>query len=359
MEKEKKKKVYVGMSGGVDSSVSAYLLKNAGYDVTGVFIKVWQPEGIECTWKEDRLDAMRVAAELDIPFKTLDLEAQYKKEVIDYMIAEYAAGRTPNPDVACNKYVKFDGFLKWALQEGADYIATGHYTQNIYNHETRLFELRASLDTEKDQGYFLWTLGQKQLKHVLFPVGAMEKKEVRSVAEEAGLYTATKKDSQGLCFIGKLDIKDFLKDHITIKQGNVLDNNGRVIGHHNGVFFLTIGERHGFVIDAKTSSDKPVYIIAKDIDKNTVTVSSDLADLCKKDLVINLKNTNWVAESPVVDTIYESRIRYRGSIMKSAVTVTGDTEAVVNITEGDASGSAGQSLVIYKGDVLMGGGIIK
>ncbi len=229
------KKVYVGMSGGVDSSVSAYLLKKAGYDVTGVFIKVWQPENIECTWKEDRLDAMRVAAELEIPFVTLDLEAEYKKEVIDYMITEYSQGRTPNPDVACNKYVKFDGFLKWALQEGADYIATGHYTQNIYNQREETFEIKASRDSDKDQGYFLWTLGQEKLKHILFPVGAMQKSEVRAIASEAGLYTAAKKDSQGLCFIGKLDIKEFLKEYITPQRGRVLNVDGKIIGHHDGV----------------------------------------------------------------------------------------------------------------------------
>ena len=355
---EAKKKVYVGMSGGVDSSVSAYLLQRQGYDVTGVFIKVWQPEGIECTWKEDRLDAMRVAAELGIPFKTLDLEAQYKKEVIDYMIAEYARGRTPNPDVACNKYVKFDGFLNWALEDGADYIATGHYTQNIYNKESGFFELRASTDSEKDQGYFLWTLSQDKLKHILFPVGAMEKKDVRVVAKEAGLYTADKKDSQGLCFIGKLDIKDFLKDYITPKRGDVLNTEGVVVGHHDGVFFLTLGERHGFVIDAKTNSDKPVYIVGKDIEKNTVTISDDLEVLHKKNLRVNLTNTNWVGSQPVSGEIYESRIRYRGTTMKSTVEVTGEGIAAVTVAEGDASGSVGQSLVVYQGDILIGGGII-
>ncbi len=371
-----KKKVYVGMSGGVDSSVSAYLLKQAtpenfekifgrptpegfrGYEVTGVFIKVWQPEGIECTWKEDRLDAMRVAAELDIPFKTLDLESQYKKEVIDYMIYEYACGRTPNPDVACNKYVKFDGFLKWALEDGADYIATGHYTQNIYNTEKNIYEICASADSEKDQGYFLWTLRQGQLKHILFPVGSMEKKEVRNIAKEAGLYTATKKDSQGLCFIGKLDIKDFLKDYITPKRGDVLNTEGVVVGHHDGVFFLTLGERHGFTINTKTSNDKPVYIVDKDVEKNTITVSEDLGLLHKKILTLNLKDTNWVGSQPVSGEIYESRIRYRGTTMKSTVLITGNSTAVVTITDGDTSGSAGQSLVLYQGDILMGGGII-
>ena len=196
MEIQEKKKVYVGMSGGVDSSVSAYLLQKDGYDVTGVFIKVWQPDWIECTWKEDRLDAMRVCAQLDIQFITLDLEAEYKSGVIDYMISEYRVGRVPNPDVMCNREVKFGGFYKWALAQGADYIATGHYAQNIYNDKTKEYELRASSDTDKDQGYFLWTVTQDKLKNVLFPIGNIKKSEVRQIAEEAGLYTATKKDSQ-------------------------------------------------------------------------------------------------------------------------------------------------------------------
>jgi tRNA-specific 2-thiouridylase len=186
----------------------------------------------------------------------------------------------------------------------------------------------------------------------------MEKKEVRSIAQEAGLYTATKKDSQGLCFIGKLDIKDFLKDYIVPKPGDVLNMQGEVIGHHDGVFFLTLGERHGFVIDAKTSSDKPVYIISKNIENNTITVSDNKDYLHKKNLHIKLSNTNWIAEPPQAGTAYESRIRYRGSVMKSTVTITSAIEAVVNIVEGDASGSVGQSLVVYQGDLLMGGGVI-
>src|SRR3990167_4048684 len=198
-----RKTVYIGLSGGVDSSVSAALLKKQGYDVTGVFIKVWQPNWITCTWKEDRLDAMRVCAKLEIPFLTLDLEKEYKRDVVDYMIREYKAGRTPNPDVMCNRYIKFGAFFNWARKYGADYIATGHYAQ-VFKKVTG-YRLQVSRDFEKDQTYFLWTLTQRELSQTLFPVGRITKPEVRKLAKKFGLPTADKKDSQGLCFIGKVD----------------------------------------------------------------------------------------------------------------------------------------------------------
>ena len=247
MEKGRNRKVYIGMSGGVDSSVSAALLKKAGYDVTGVFIKVWQPDWINCTWKEDRMDAMRVAALLDIPFITLDLEKEYKEEVVDYMISEYRAGRTPNPDVMCNRYVKFGGFYDWAMKQGADYVATGHYAQVIDG------KLIAGNDKNKDQTYFLWTLNKEQLSKTIFPVGNIEKPEVRKLAKKFNLPNAEKKDSQGLCFIGKIDIKEFLSHYIDSKRGNVLNIEGEVIGEHDGSFFFTIGERHGFNILKKNT----------------------------------------------------------------------------------------------------------
>src|SRR5258706_6959399 len=249
-----KKKVFVGLSGGVDSSVSAALLKEAGYDVTGVFIKVWQPDFFECTSKDDRLDAMRVCAKLGIPFKTLNLEKEYKKEVVDYMISEYKKGNTPNPDVMCNKEVKFGAFLRFAIKMGADYVATGHYARNIFNKKTGLYELCKSEDSDKDQSYFLWTLGQKELKRTLFPVGGYKKKYVRKLAEKFDLITANKKDSQGLCFVGKIDMKEFLMHFIKEKPGNVADERGNIIGNHNGVFFYTLGERHGFNISKKTNN---------------------------------------------------------------------------------------------------------
>ena len=288
-----RKKVFVGLSGGVDSSVSAALLKEAGFDVRGVFIKVWQPEFWGgCTMKEDRLDAMRVCAKLDIPFYTLNLEKEYKREVVDYMLNEYKAGRTPNPDVMCNKYVKFGGFFDWAIKNGADYVATGHYAQvkKINNR----YQLIAGEDKNKDQSYFLWTLNQKQLSRTIFPVGSIEKPQVRKLAKKYDLSTETKKDSQGLCFIGKIDIADFLKEFIPKKIGSVLNLEGEVIGQHDGVYYYTIGQRHGFNVFKKTSNDDRYFIISKDLYNNTLTVGhkfSTTEDISDKMITIN--NINW------------------------------------------------------------------
>ncbi len=338
------------MSGGVDSSVSAALLKKAGYDVTGVFIKVWQPDWITCTWKEDRLDAMRVAAILEIPFVTLDLEKEYKEEVVDYMIAEYKTGRTPNPDVMCNRYVKFGGFYKWAIEQGAHFVATGHYAQVIKG------KLIAGKDSNKDQSYFLWTLTKGQLAKTLFPVGDIEKPEVRKLAKKFSLPNAEKKDSQGLCFIGKIDIKDFLSHYIETKKGDVLDVNGNIIGGHDGAFFFTIGERRGFTILKKTPDDEPYYVISKDIKKNTLTVAhknkeGNLPNEIKK---IALRNTNWNQGTIPIGKKLQARARYRASLCEIVISC----EDFVEFSEPQFTLSAGQSLVVYDGKECLGGGTI-
>lgn len=341
-----KKKVYVGMSGGVDSSVSALLLKQEGYDVTGVFIKVWQPDFIECTWKEDRLDAMRVAAHLDIPFITLDLEKEYKEEVIDYMIEEYRSGRTPNPDVMCNKFVKFGAFFKWAMAQGADYIATGHYAK----HDGA--SLVKSEDENKDQTYFLWTLSKEIIPHVLFPVGDIEKSRVRELARQANLPVAEKKDSQGLCFIGTIDIKTLLKNYIKEKQGDVVNEEGEVIGNHEGVTFYTIGERHGFVITKKSIEEKPYFVIAKDVENNTLTVSHAKKEEAVGDH-ISLEKTNWTKQI-VKGEIYEGRARYRAQLAQ----VEAVDDKTFKVVGGELSIAKGQSLVLYDDEVCVGGGVI-
>ena len=335
------------MSGGVDSSVSALLLKQQGYDVTGVFIKVWQPDFIECTWKEDRLDAMRVASLLDIPFVTLDLEKEYKEGVIDYMINEYRKGRTPNPDVMCNKEVKFGAFFDWAKQQDEDaYVATGHYAEH---NGTSLLK---SKDENKDQTYFLWALKKELLQSIIFPIGNMEKSEVRLLAENFKLSVASKKDSQGLCFIGTIDIKTLLKNYIEEKKGDVLNEKGEVIGTHQGSMFFTIGERHGFVITKKGTEDTPYFIVAKDMKKNTLTVShTEPAE--KSGEILMLEKTNWTQEIKSGE-VYEARARYRAPL--ATVEVISKTQ--MKVVSGELTKASGQSLVLYDGNVCIGGGII-
>jgi len=348
-----KGKVFVGMSGGVDSSVSAALLKQAGYDVTGVFIKVWHPEWAPCTWKDDRRDAMRVAAVLDIPFLTFDFEEEYKKEVVEYMINEYKTGRTPNPDVMCNKNIKFGAFLNKAKEMGADFVATGHYAQ------IKDGIMAESVDIDKDQTYFLWTLTKEQLAHTLFPIGHLTKPEVRKLAEKFGLPTFNKKDSQGLCFIGKIDMKDFLKNYLDEKVGNVLNPEGKVIGTHEGAFFYTIGQRHGFTITEKVSDDAPYYVTEKNIENNTLTVSHDkkgTADDISKE--IELKEVNLT--TPIDNNSkYQARIRYRQPLQNCIIKKTSDSSLDIIFAQSQESVSQGQSVVLYKDGLCIGGGVIK
>jgi len=358
-----KKKVFVGLSGGVDSSVSAALLKEQGYDVFGVFIKVWQPDFLACTWKEDRLDAIRVAAHLDIPFMTLDLEKEYKESVVNYMVEEYKAGRTPNPDVMCNKTIKFGAFLKKALELGADYVATGHYARNIFNEKTKLYEFYAGVDNNKDQSYFLWTLNQEQLKHILFPVGGYEKPRVREIANKFGLLTATKKDSQGLCFVGKLDMKDFLKHFISEKRGDVLNEKKEIVGYHDGAQFYTIGQRHGFTVTEKTSEDIPFYVIGKNVENNTVIVShrkkeeSSLEPDSRRKTV-SLASVNWIrGESPQDTSCLQARVRYRQPLQECVLKKDRDN-FTIDFKEPQIVDN-GQSAVLYDGSICLGGGVVE
>ena len=360
------KKVFFGMSGGVDSSVGAALLKQAGYDVHGVFIKVWQPDFYECTWREDRLDAMRVCAKLDIPFYTLDLEKEYKKEVVDYLIAEYEAGRTPNPDVMCNKHIKFGGFFDWAMKRGADFVATGHYAKikikkiNPKKKDGEIFLLEAGDDKNKDQSYFLWTLTQKQLSKTLFPVGNIEKPAVRKLAKKFDLPTAIKKDSQGICFIGKVSMEEFLKHFIKAEEGNVLNEAGEIIGRHKGVTFYTIGQRHGFTITKKSTKDDRYFVVSKNPDKNTITVSTKSLSASGKDNTqIHIKNTSWTTgQPPEIGKKFQARIRYRQPLEACVIEDVGDSRATISFVEPQKAVTVGQSLVIYDGKVCLGGGII-
>ena len=354
-----KKKIFVGVSGGVDSSVSAALLKEQGHDVIGVFIRTWQPDWIECTWRDERRDAMRVCAHLDIPFIELDLEQEYKQGVADYMIAEYRAGRTPNPDVMCNKEVKFGGFLKWALDNGGDAVATGHYAQNIFNEQTGMYEMHKGKDAGKDQSYFLWTLTQEQLSQVMFPVGHLEKSAVRELAEKFELPTATKKDSQGICFIGKISMKDFLGHYIDEQPGDVLDTDGTVIGTHTGALFFTLGERHGFTITKKGTDDRPYYVVAKNVEDNTITVSQNPDDVSGDSQELQLDNVNWTSGIPQIGAHYTGQIRYHGEQKPFTIAGLKDDHMVVHLAQSDPTVAQGQSFVMYSDTRCLGGGIIK
>lgn len=358
LDEARGKKVFVGLSGGVDSSVSVALLKEQGYDVTGVFIKVWHPDFLECSWPEERRSAMRAAAVLDIPFLTLDLEKEYKEYVVDYMISEYKAGRTPNPDVMCNQHIKFGGFLDFARENGADFVATGHYARRIDT--DGITTMHEGIDREKDQSYFIWTMKQENLKHVLFPVGNIEKSEVRKLAEKFGLHTATKKDSQGLCFLGKVDMKDFLKNFIDEKEGNVLDESGEVVGTHEGAFYYTIGQRHGFEIKTKDTNRKPYFVVSKDIDANTITVSNNPKESAANPKEVTLTDVNWIRGIEPCEGEYECRIRYRQQRQRCTVQrqVSNARRWTVSFEEAQQGLSVGQSLVIYNGTECLGGGIV-
>lgn len=327
------KTVFVGLSGGVDSAVSAYLLKKEGYRVVGVFLKAWEPDFLPCTGARDRLEAMRVAAHLGIPFMTYDLGEEYKREVVDYFIDEYRHGRTPNPDVLCNRTIKFGAFWREAKKDGADMIATGHYAQNKLKAES--WQLEASRDSEKDQTYFLWTLTQDDLSHSLFPVGGYEKSDVRRLAREAGLPNAERKDSQGLCFLGHVDMEAFLKRYLPVKKGNVVDETGAIIGGHDGVWFYTLGQRHGF----SRAHEKRLYVVGKDSKKNELTVSENgTAD--NGATHFTLADMNWISGHPEKGSI-TARFRYRGE--RVPISILGN----IAVFDTPQLVAPGQSLVFY------------
>jgi tRNA-specific 2-thiouridylase len=336
-------KVYVGLSGGVDSAVSAALLKEQGHKVTGAFIKIWQPEFLECTWREDRLDAMRVAASLNIPFKELDLSEEYQREVIDSMLTTYKRGETPNPDVLCNKGIKFGSFAKWAFEDGADFIATGHYARTS---DGRLYR---GLDTAKDQSYFLHQVDGSILKRSLFPVGSMTKPEVRAAAVRFKLPVAVKHDSQGLCFVGDITMSEFLRRYIEVKEGDVLDLRGRVIGRHEGAMLYTIGQRHGFMLH---TAAVPHFVTSIDVNTNTLVVSDKKDDAMTR--TVNLTDIHWINRSSSSEPL-SAQVRYRERSVPITLTNTEQRSAVF---ESPQIASPGQSLVFYHEDECLGGGVI-
>lgn len=377
------KTVFVGVSGGVDSAVALATLKDQGYNVVGVFIRTWTPDFIECTWRDERRDAMRVCAHVGVPFLECDAEKEYKEGVADYMIEEYRRGNTPNPDVMCNREVKFGVFWNFAKEKGADFIATGHYAQVLRSQSSSqssltpflglprngtpppvasqgLYELRMGKDESKDQSYFLWKLNQEDLSHTLFPVGHLDKTEVRKIAKKYKLPNAVKKDSQGVCFLGPLDMKDFLRHYIEPKKGEVLNVEGEIIGNHDGACFFTLGERHGFNIDKNKDDNKPYYVVAKEMEKNTITVS-DISPVTnfknneKTDNAVLCKNTNWIYQMPDENKKYSAQIRYHGEFFDCSVKIVNKNTAKI-IFDKNVSVDKGQSIVLYDGDSCLGGG---
>jgi tRNA-specific 2-thiouridylase len=343
-------RVYVGMSGGVDSSLTAALLVEQGYDVTGVYMKNWTQDlpGMKCPWADDLADAKRVAVQLGIDFKVFDFENEYRDKVVDYMIEEYKAGRTPNPDIMCNQEVKFKLFLEASLEDGADLIATGHYA------DTENGVLKMAKDTNKDQTYFLYRVTGQALTKTLFPLGRYTKPEVREMAKARGLFTAGKKDSQGICFVGKVGIRDFLGQYVEQTPGKIIDQRtDKVLGHHDGAIFYTLGQRHGLDL----GGGLPYYVVGKDMTKNEVYVTTDLNDGTLWKEQVELASVHWINQTPA-DGIYQIRVRHRAPLVEAKLKLQSNTAATLELVNPERAVAAGQSVVIYDGDTCLGGGII-
>ena len=347
MNKKDNTQVFVGMSGGVDSSVSAYLLRKQGYEVTGVHLTCWNEGG--CSDSEER-DARRVAKTLGIPFYVFDLRKDYADKVVSYMVNGYRKGITPNPDVMCNKEIKFGAFLKRAIAMGADYVATGHYAR--LKEKDGIYSIYAGKDRNKDQSYFLWTLNQDQLRRAMFPIGELTKPEVRKIAQKAGLHVSDKKDSQGICFVGRITLQRFLGNYLKQKSGQVIDTEGRVIGFHPGAHFYTIGQRHGLGI----ALSRPHYIIHKDVKKNIIVLAgANDAHLYQREVHLEKLNLNpdFKFSSNVL-----ARIRYRQAMQSARISRSKNGCKLV-FTKPVKFIAPGQSAVFYNtGGKLLGGGII-
>ncbi len=355
------KKIFMAMSGGVDSWVAAAMLKKQGYDITGVFVKGWYPEGMVCGWKEERRDAIRAAAKIGVPLLTFDFSKEYEKKVLEYMKKEYASARTPNPDVMCNKYIKFGLFLDKALKMGANKIATGHYVR------LKNKKLSEAKDKNKDQSYFLWTLTQEQLKYCLFPIGDYTKPEVRRMAQRFGLHNAQKSDSQGLCFVGDIDFAIFLRKILPKKEGKIMTVDGKIVGRHDGVHFYTIGQRHGLNVAGRS----PYYVVDKDLKKNILFVAEqrDEKKFYKREVAI--ADVNWISgKKPNLSKKpygkfdkYLGRIRYRQPLQfckienyKLKIVNSKNYKVIFRLPQ--RAVTSGQSLVLYREAEMLGGGII-
>lgn len=393
-------RIVVGLSGGVDSSVAALLLKQQGHEVIGLFMRNWNEASAtledECPWIDDSRDAMLIAEQINIPFQVLDLSEQYKSRIVDYMFHEYSMGRTPNPDVLCNREIKFDIFLQAALKLNAEFVATGHYVQKkeIEINGTTIYRLLSGIDPGKDQSYFLCQLNQDQLSKAVFPIGHMLKSEVRRIAESANLVTAAKKDSQGLCFIGKISLPEFLQQQLEAKDGKVIEipinhpkilshrttfdldkseyqkvsamvkfsaEDGVEIGKHQGAYFYTVGQRKGLQIGGTTD---PLFVLQTDVEKNIIFVGkgSDHPGLYRKGLALDSNGVHWVrndlALSPGETRTFKMRIRYRQELFSGHLVFTGNAYFAV-FDDPQKAVTPGQFLALYNDNELIASGVIE
>jgi len=382
-------KVVVGLSGGVDSSVTAYLLKEQGYQVIGLFMKNWHDDSVtisdECPWLEDSNDALIVAEKLGIPFQTVDLSDTYRKRIVDYMFSEYKAGRTPNPDVLCNREIKFDVFLTIALSLGADYVATGHYCQKgvVDKDGKEMYQLLKGADPSKDQSYFLCQLNQDQLAKAMFPIGHLQKSEVREIAKNADLITAEKRDSQGLCFIGKVRLPDFLQQQLKPKEGQIIEispdhpvyqsnrgealeelsspftyqpDMGKVLAKHNGAHYFTVGQRKGLAVGGTAL---PLFVIGVDTDRNVLYVGqgSDHPGLYRSALKIQKDEVHWIRPDLAGDLRVQARIRYRQPLQQASIIIKDDA-TYVKFDQPQSAITPGQFVAWYIKNELVGSGVI-
>lgn len=395
------KRVVVGLSGGVDSSVAAYLLQKQGYEVIGLFMKNWHDDSVtisdECPWLEDSNDALMVAEKLGIPFQTVDMSVPYKQRIVDYMFREYERGRTPNPDVLCNREIKFATFLEYALNLGADYVATGHYCRKdtIEVNGQNIYRLLAGKDQNKDQSYFLCQLSQAQLGRALFPIGDLQKSEVRAIAKELGLVTAEKKDSQGLCFVGKVRLPEFLQQQLAPKKGDIIQipstwqgyqdkessklfecyedelkyyaekyhyspTDGKVVGQHDGAHFFTIGQRKGLHVGGTV---EPLFVIDTDTEKNIIYVGEGHAHpgLFRRTLFVKKEDIHWIRTDLALSLLQTMetmvRIRYRQPLQKATLYLN-DSGLYIDFTTPQSAITSGQFAAWYIEDELIGSGEI-
>ncbi len=342
-------KVFVGLSGGVDSAVAALLLQRAGYEVVGVFMKNWTADvaGNHCPWREDLHSARAVAAHLKISLEIYDFQAEYKTKVADYMVATYRRGLTPNPDIMCNQEIKFGVFYDRCRAQGADFVATGHYARMIDG------QLYRGSDVNKDQSYFLYRIPPNAAGRVLFPLGEYHKTQIRQIAQVAGLPNAKRADSQGICFVGNVNLKDFLHEYIDFAPGDIVDDYGKVIGQHDGAYFYTIGQRHGLGV----GGGKPYFVYGKDITNNIIYVTTDPASpLLSKDTIV-AGDVNWW-ETPVPGKDYDIQVRYRSQPVRGRVSLTG-ADCVIKLDKPERAIAPGQAVVVYESDRCLGGGVMQ